>query len=284
MSILNLLKNNANFGLEGKIATLWFDQLLLGTGRNKIERVLEMVAEEEKWDKDTLKEIKKIQISTEDILPEFKFLDTSVVDDDEFSIMKGIMETRYKEELSNRETYGGAMHEVLLTSLGVTNSIKYWTVLNSIVNCTFLPMAEEQELISKVFGSMMQKNYADFNNIITAVIPNLAEYSWNEIIEIRNHNYWSNFRNKITELSTSCCVQLKREILDEIVNKDLVEMVQHFRPSVTKNVIKGVACNAPLPIPVNPLSIVCTGYDILKEINFEKKYGWMYFYLDNKKI
>ena len=58
-------------------------------------------------------------------------------------------------------------------------------------------------------------------------------------------------------------------------------MAQCFRPQVTKNVVKGVASNIPLPIPVNPVSIVCTGRDILKEINFEKKYGWLYFYIDN---
>ena len=65
--------------------------------------------------------------------------------------------------------------------------------------------------------------------------------------------------------------------------KDLIEMAQHFRPQVTKNIVKGVVSNIPLPIPINPVSVVCTGYDIMKEIDFDKKYGWIYFYLDNKK-
>lgn len=77
--------------------------------------------------------------------------------------------------------------------------------------------------------------------------------------------------------------KLSQEIFEEIVKKDLIEMAQHFRPNVSSNIVKGVVSNIPLPIPVNPISILCTGADIKKEIDFDKKYGWIYFYLDNKK-
>ena len=77
--------------------------------------------------------------------------------------------------------------------------------------------------------------------------------------------------------------KLGQDILEEVIKKDLIEMVQHFRPQVTKNTVKGVVSNIPLPILINPVSVVCTGYDIMKEIDFDKKYGWIYFYLDNKK-
>ena len=45
MSYNNLAINNANFNLEGKLATLWFDNLLLGTGKELVEKVMEDVAE-----------------------------------------------------------------------------------------------------------------------------------------------------------------------------------------------------------------------------------------------
>lgn len=102
-------------------------------------------------------------------------------------------------------------------------------------------------------------------------MPDISEYSWDEIIEIRHHNYWTQFRKKLTELSENVGDKmLGKDILEEIVRKDLVEMVQHFRPQVTKNIVKGVVSNIPLPIPINPMSVVCTGHDIKKEINFEK--------------
>lgn len=65
MSYNNLVINNANFSLEGKLATLWFDNLLLGIGKELVEKVMEDVAEKEHWSVATFKEMKKIQISSE---------------------------------------------------------------------------------------------------------------------------------------------------------------------------------------------------------------------------
>lgn len=60
MSYNNLAINNANFNLEGKLATLWFDNLLLGTGKELVEKVMEDVAEKEQWSSDTFKEWEQI--------------------------------------------------------------------------------------------------------------------------------------------------------------------------------------------------------------------------------
>ena len=82
MSYNNLDINNANFGFEGKLATLWFDTLLLGAPKELVGKVIESVAEEEGWNRDTLKEMKKIQISSELLLPSIVFFDESIIDDD----------------------------------------------------------------------------------------------------------------------------------------------------------------------------------------------------------
>lgn len=285
MSYNNLAMNNANFNLEGKLATLWFDNLLLGTDKEHVENVMETVAEKEQWSSDTFEEMKKVQISSETLLPSISFMDESIIEDDYFQVASGVLKDKYAKELSSPKTYGGAMHEIVWGGFGIANSVKYWTLLNAKENCTFLPMDMEQQMLGKVFGSMADMKYSNFSDIIiTAIIPDISEYSWNEIMEIRHHNYWAQFRKKITELSESIGdKKLGQDILEEIVRKDLIEMAQHFRPQVTKNIVKGVVSNIPLPIPINPVSVVCTGYDIMKEIDFDKKYGWIYFYLDNKK-
>lgn len=284
MSYNNLTMNNANFNLEGKLATLWFDNLLLGTDKEHVEKVMEAVAEKEQWRNDTFKEMKKVQISSETLLPSINFIDESIIEDDYFQVAANVLKDKYAKELSSPITYGGAMHEIVWGGFGIANSVKYWTLLNAKENCTFLPMDMEQQMLGKVFGSMADMKYSNFSDIITAIIPDICEYSWDEIMEIRNHNYWTQFRKKITELSKSIeDKKLRQDILEEIFRKDLIEMAQHFRPQVTKNIVKGVVSNIPLPIPINPVSVVCTGYDIMKEIDFEKKYGWIYFYLDNKK-
>ena len=284
MSHNNLAVNNANFGLEGKLATLWFDNLLLGTRKDLVDKVMENVAEKEHWSSDTIKEMKKVQISSENILPSVSFMDESIIEDDYFRVATDVMADKYARDLLNSKRYGEVMHEIRWSGFGMANSVKYWTLLNAKENCTFLPMVMEQQMLEVIFGGTTNFEYTNFSDIMTAIIPDISDYSWDEIIEIRHHNYWTQFRKKLTQLSESMeDKKLRQDTLDEIVRKDLVEMAWHFRPQLTRNIVKGVVSNIPLPIPINPVSVVCSGYDIIKEIDFEKKYGWIYFYLDNKK-
>lgn len=284
MSYNNLDINNANFGFEWKLATLWFDTLLLGAPKELVGKVIESVAEEEGWNRDTLKEMKKIQISSELLLPSIVFFDESIIDDDYFDIACSEVKYKYVKKSINHETNNYIKREMAWESLGIANTVKYWTLLNAKEKCTFLTMDVEKQMLEKIFGSTTYAEYNNFKEIITATIPDISEYTWDEIIDIRNHKYWEQFRNKITELSENHeDKKIRQDILEEIVRKDLIEMVQYFRPQVNKNIVKGVISNIPLPIPINPLSVASTGYDLIKEIDFEKKYGWLYFYLDNKK-
>ena len=57
MSSADLLVNNANFSFKGKLATLWFDKLLLGADKKLVDEVIMNMAEEEQWKSDTYKEI-----------------------------------------------------------------------------------------------------------------------------------------------------------------------------------------------------------------------------------
>ena len=225
----------------------------------------------EHWSVDTFKEMKKVQISSETLLPSISFMDESIIEDDYFKVAADVFKDKYAKELSSPKTYGGAMHEIVWGGFGIANSVKYWTLLNAKANCTFLPMDMEQQMLGKVFGSTTDKGYSNFSDIITAIIPDISEYSWDEIIEIRHHNYWTQFRKKLTELSESIeDKKLGQDILEEIVRKDLIEMAQRFRPQVTKNIVKGVVSNIPLPIPINPVSVVCTGYDIIPSLTLAR--------------
>ena len=178
MSYNNLAINNANFNLAGKLATLWFDNLLLGTGKELVEKVMEDVAEKEQWSSDTFKEMKKVQISSETLLPSISFMDESIIEDDYFKDAADVLKDKYAKELSSPKTYGGAMHEIVWEGFGIANSVKYWTLLNAKVNCTFLPMDMEQQMLGKVFGSTTDMGYRNFSDIITAIIADISEYSW----------------------------------------------------------------------------------------------------------
>lgn len=97
MSYNNLAMNNANFNLEGKLATLWFDNLLLGADKEHVEKVMEAAAEKEQWSSDTFKEMKKVQISSETLLPSISFMDESIIEDDYFQVAAGVLKDKYKK-------------------------------------------------------------------------------------------------------------------------------------------------------------------------------------------
>ena len=161
MSYNNLAINNANFNLEGKLATLWFDNLLLGTGKELVEKVMEDVAEKEQWSSDTFKEMKKVQISSETLLPSISFMDESIIEDDYFKDAADVLKDKYAKELSSPKTYGGAMHEIVWEGFGIANSVKYWTLLNAKANCTFLPMDMEQQILEKNTGVLIIRELPD---------------------------------------------------------------------------------------------------------------------------
>ena len=105
MSYNNLNINNANFSQEGKIATLWFDNLLLGAEKELVETVIENVAEKEHWSRDTFREMIKVQISSESILPTISFMNESIIEDDYFTTAINVLKDKYVRELSNSKTY-----------------------------------------------------------------------------------------------------------------------------------------------------------------------------------
>ena len=155
MSYNNLNINNANFSQEGKIAILWFDNLLLGAEKELVETVIENVAEKEHWSRDTFREMIKVQISSESILPTISFMNESIIEDDYFTTAINVLKDKYVRELSNSKTYSGAMHEIRWGGFGIANSVKYWTLLNAKENCTFLPTDIEQQILKKIFRNTM---------------------------------------------------------------------------------------------------------------------------------
>jgi len=74
MTFMNLAGSNSIFRLQGKLATLWFDEIVLQVPYNSIPSVLEKVAAEEGWAKSTLDEILKIQVSANKYIPEYSML------------------------------------------------------------------------------------------------------------------------------------------------------------------------------------------------------------------
>lgn len=101
---------------------------------------------------------------------------------------------------------------------------------------------------------------------------------------MRNHPYLESFRITLNELYQNmkdADKQNVQELFLELVNKNIKEVFSLFKPSVSKQIIKGIVCNLPMPIPVNPISIIASIGDVAKDIKLKNTYGWLFFYIDN---
>ncbi len=85
-------------------------------------------------------------------------------------------------------------------------------------------------------------------------IPDLSSLSWERVLELRHHPKLGDFRKKLETLQK----QLEgkddsraAELLQEIELKDLKEFAVLCRPQPRQAVLRGLASNVPLPIPVN---------------------------------
>ena len=288
MTFMNLAGSNSIFRLQGKLATLWFDEIVLQVPYNSIPSVLEKVAAEEGWAKSTLDEILKIQVSANKYIPEYSMLSKNPWDSDNVELVKfaeniTIQETR-KMEPDIPESHPGFRHEVAWAGAGLIDGIELWLALNSIASCTFIPHLREHLVLSQLFSSEQRnKPFNIFSDVMVGKIPDLSNYSWDRIVELRHHPFFDKFREKITALnfqldlgeSESVC-----EIVEEIARKDMIEMIRMFRPDPSMSVIKALASNIPLPIPLNPASALFSVQDVKRQAELSRKYGWLYFMID----
>ena len=147
-----------------------------------------------------------------------------------------------------------------------------------------LASKKEQKVLEHLFTSASKSKPSDlFSEVLNNHIPDLSNYSWDKIIELRNHQYFQNFREKIVCLNLQISTNNSKtaiEIIDELTNRDIKEIINLFKPSLKNSIVRGIASNFPLPIPINPLSIYFSGKEIKRDIDISNKYGWLFFLID----
>ncbi len=172
------------------------------------------------------------------------------------------------------------MHEVAWAYMGLVESINAWILLHKKSPCVFLPIDRESIILQKLFSTaMMQKPFDLFSEIFNYEIQNLDSLTWEQVLETKNHDYFKNFRRKMIDIQNELNKGDKNsvfEIVNDIKMTEMEELIIKQKPvSTTKSVLKGIASNFPLPIPINPISIYTEVKQIIADRNILKKYGWL---------
>lgn len=276
----------------GKSAILWFDKVILQTPiRGDVKEMIMFLQEKGVLSKATASELQTIWVPIQDFLPEEHrsgfilsgptYPDSSIDQVIEEVVMNDIRR-RYPEEDISYEKCG---YGIVMNKASLVASILAWAYLNQQVGCYMLADSREGEVLRKIFS--VKASGADFDTffkIYEALVPDYSRLSWDRLIDLRHHQYLETFRNKVQEMNRMARSKDSvgvAKIAHELLLRDLVEIAKLTKPDVlSTNTLKLVASNMPLPIPVNPLSLLLGFEDIRKQKNLSDRFGWLYFLLD----
>ena len=283
-SIFQLMRDDFPFNFAGKLASLWFDELILQVDKKVKNSVLEMVAEDENWDSATLQELKSIWTPITKYYKDYKFLShyKQVEDARLIETVRGTVQKRLLQEKNSWARIREAAHE----EIGILESVSLWMLLNESKPCCFLPIHEEQLVVKNLFRLANKQNFELFKNILVYKMPDVSHYPWSQILEYRVHPQYESYRRKMSEVSFLLNTEENNtaveELIEEIYKNDMEKLVKLLRPSLRVETIKASASVIPLPVPINPISLFSTAIDMKKKTEAMKRYGWIYFHMELK--
>lgn len=115
----------------------------------------------------------------------------------------------------------------------------------------------------------------------TLSIADFAKISWPKIFELRKSEFLANFRHRLSEIANVQASSSKN--IDIEVFSDLWNLMADFRPDLPRSYFTAILGNLPLPIILNPVSLLAAVKDIKKQHTLKKQYGWLFFIQEAKK-
>ena len=287
------------FNSSGKLATLWFDEIIFQI--DNINGATNIVAQWEDWDSKTLRKLNRLWIPITKYQPRYKFSIDYIekrfiaehpdLEKTAFRIAheetKKFVEKEKHKPKSPQDYYAFA-REVSYAYLGLLEGVNSWMSLNKTFPCVFLPLYRENLVIQDLFSIATRKTPYDlFSEVINSRLPDLNNLTWDEIVDLRNNSCFNNFREKMIDLHKmvhSGDINSVKESVDKLQFSEMKELILELRPSPHKSLIKAIISKIPMGLPINPISPLLDANKIIKEKKILKKYGWIYFLIEIEKI
>lgn len=140
-----------------------------------------------------------------------------------------------------------------------------------------------EQAFTATYGKMESKseNKKVINAIETINHFDFGRLTWDEIIELRKSEFNKDFRIKIFEWTEEYShnpnnIEIETKI-EKFIDDAKFDFIEKHKPNLIKSTLTGIAGNIPLPIPVNPVSIVSSVNQVRKEKNIKNEFGWLFF-------
>jgi hypothetical protein len=160
-----------------------------------------------------------------------------------------------------------------LTAVG---SVVAWTMIRAYLNCTYLPMNEVEFAAANL---ILRENNSDALRAANLLLPDAGDLSWQEVFEVRERSEANSFRRWLNSRSWS---KGGSRTLEQDIVGALAEALNECRPNVGNEILKGIASNIPIPLPINPLSLCASLRSVASAQRFQENYDWCCFLVQRK--
>jgi hypothetical protein len=280
------------FGAFGKLASLWFNDIVFQMpDANTLGNVLDKLVSEGTLSNRIADELAAIWIPVQKVLPDYRFLDILQNDGwlrENQELLRASYAVASGSTLNDYPNANpkdpGFQHETRWFSYGIIDTVVIWSALNTQKSYGLVANPEGSKVIQQLFATPQRSSEFDlFSEVVEQSLPNFDELSWEKVLELRNHQFLESFRSKLVEAQNryrESDITAAAEIVQEMGLNDLRTLARMVRPSGKMALIKFIASNIPLPIPVNPVSVGLGIKDLATERVRAAQFGWLYFLLD----
>jgi hypothetical protein len=289
-SYLNWLSPTLQLGRSLRLSLLLFDKVIAETDFDDLpERGLNMLVSEGRLDRKACQKLLHLIVPITRFVPEFGTRDLFRSPEDRFL---DIATEHYldNEYLSKRKTPPDFLErqfrDVRYTL--TVSAFENWFALSRQIDCLFIPN-DYEEVILESFLKFLESpkapsaagEYGTFKSLVTRLLPAIEELSVEEILALRQHEYFASFRRKTREIvdRVSSRGDLNRIIEDE-EQTDRKALEDLFRPKPVPTLLRAIIGNLPIPMLVNPVSAYDAVTSTRRDAKAARDLGWLYFVRD----
>lgn len=220
----------------------------------------------------------------QEYVPDYRFCDSTDTDEQVSEVTYAALVDYFNERLGPDADPRELIREVALTGAGVIDAINLVGKLSSIFESSMIPTGfEHRVLISLTRPADPRTPFEVFDEVARFRLPRLRTLPWAKVIELRHHKCLVNFRATMSAMQNELKTAQPNgahEAFREIERKSLKELLALLPPTPLWSVLKGIATNLPLSLPVNPLALLDSLAGAAKQRELKDQFGWIYFLHD----
>lgn len=295
-SYLNWFMPRYALGQSLKFSLLFVDKIIAECDDEGLpESMLTLLTKEGKLTKKALRELLDIIVPIKWIVPQFGMKDLFRTPEDEF--LDFVTEYHIDQEYVSKGIKPPSEPEPIydIRYWVTAAAFENWFALSKQISSLFIPNHFEEPILRDFLRYLQEYNdprtkhdYYKFRAVLTKILPSVDRLSFDEVLKLRHHEYFTSFRAKTAQiveriLSISNLAEIKR-VIKEQEHADIRTLEDLFRPRPRLALLRVLIGSIPIPvIPVNPVGAYEAIDTIRKENKAAKEVGWLYFVRDLKE-